>query len=129
MPKIIRLSKWFKTYESLLLISYLEPLNLYCFIWSKHLLYQAAFNNFIGFGLVKMYLQAINYQYIPSGLKVIAIFKTDYGRTDTTWDGYYLLLEKSSIWQFHWFELVNMYLHVKNYQQIPSGLKPYEPNL
>ena len=52
---------------------------------STHLLNQVAFDNSIGFGLVNLYLQAINYQYIPSGLKVIAIFKTDYGRMDTPW--------------------------------------------
>ena len=47
-------------------ISYLEPLNLCCFMRSTHLLYLVAFDNFIGgFGLVNTYLQAINYQNIP----------------------------------------------------------------
>ena len=49
---------------------------------STHLFHQVAFDNVIGFGLVNMYLKAIKYQYIPCILKVIAIFKTDYSRTD-----------------------------------------------
>ena len=36
---------------------------------------------------LKFYEEAIIYQYIPSGLKVIAIFKTDYGRMDMHWQG------------------------------------------
>ena len=63
---------------SLMLISYLEPFNLCCFMRSTHLFHQVAFDNVIGFGLVNMYLKAIKYQYIPCILKVIAIFKTDY---------------------------------------------------
>ena len=51
---------------------------------STHLLYQVAFDNFIGFGLVNMYLQAINYQYYSKQ------FKSDsnlcsYGWMDMPW--------------------------------------------
>ena len=34
-----------------------------------------------------------------------------------------LFIRNSGIWQFHWLDLVNTYLHAKNYRNIPSGLK------
>ena len=64
-----------------MLISYLESYLEILLLYEEYSF--IAFDNFIRFGLVNMYLQAINYQYIQSSLKVIAIFKTDYGRTDT----------------------------------------------
>ena len=32
-------------------------------------------------------------------------------------------MKKSDIRQSHWLGLVNMHMHAKNYQNIPSGLK------
>ena len=64
-----------------MLISYLEPWNLYCFMRSTNV--SGCNWQFHWLGLVNMYLHAINYQIITSGLKAIAIFKTDYGWMDT----------------------------------------------
>ena len=38
-----------------------------------------------------------------------------------------LFIQKSGIREYHWLGFVNIYLHAKNYQNIPSSLKVNTP--